>query len=180
MIIYFFPTTFTIGILFLLAALCWLRRKKYSFLYLVVFTLFWLYCMIIIREALFPIVIFQPDGSSSWQQFINVFAHINWVPFSYGPYARGSAIFWEVFLNFLITIPVGLVLPYLIKLGKRGIWIALVISGLGIEFLQLTLSLFVKFPYRVVDISDVILNTAGFLVGYFLFRLFSLIKSKIN
>ncbi len=47
--------------------------------------------------------------------------------------------------------------------------------GLGTELSQLLVSLiFVGGPYRGVDINDVLLNVAGVLLGYGLFRLFAL------
>ena len=78
----------------------------------------------------------------------------------------------EVVLNFLITVPAGLVLPYIFKLGRRGTWIAFLASGFGIEILQLSLGLITRVPYRVVDISDVILNSSGFILGYLIYRVF--------
>jgi glycopeptide antibiotics resistance protein len=45
--------------------------------------------------------------------------------------------------------------------------------GFGIELTQLLFNLILRYPYRVVDITDALLNAAGVLIGYALFRLFS-------
>ncbi len=41
-----------------------------------------------------------------------------------------------------------------------------VMVSLGIEILQLAISTVVGFPYRVFDVDDLILNTAGAALGW--------------
>jgi glycopeptide antibiotics resistance protein len=172
-VIYFYPYTFYAGLALMVFCLYLLRRAGHGWLHVVVFTLFWLYGMLILSQALFPIPVVEMDAASARREIGEVFGRINWSPFQYVYHALGRAIFKEILLNFLITVPAGLVLPYLFKLRERGILITLAACGLGIELMQLALSVLVKLSYRVVDISDVILNSAGFLMGYVLFLLFS-------
>jgi glycopeptide antibiotics resistance protein len=129
--------------------------------------------MLMVSEALFPIPIVEMDAASAQREMGQVLARINWVPFHYGYHTMGRAVFYEVLFNFLLSVPAGLILPYLFKLRKRGFIIALLVNGLGFEVLQLSLSLMVKLAYRVVDISDVILNSSGFLFGFGIFWLCS-------
>jgi len=69
--------------------------------------------------------------------------------------------------NALVLLPLGM----LIRLGTTGrTWpFALVVAlgvSLGIELLQLAMSLSMGFPYRVADVDDVILNVTGAMLGW--------------
>lgn len=69
--------------------------------------------------------------------------------------------------NLLGFVPVGLLLPLLIPLFRKGIYVLLAgfFLSLGFEVTQLVLGL------GVFDVDDLILNTAGCVAGYWLFRL---------
>jgi glycopeptide antibiotics resistance protein len=127
--------------------------------------------MLILREALFPIPIVEMDAASAREQLHVIFSRINWIPFYYGVYTRDYAVFAEVSMNFMITVPVGIVLPLVFNIKKRGFFVALFFCAFGIELLQLALEMVVKVPYRVIDVSDVILNSGGFIFGYLLYYL---------
>ena len=66
---------------------------------------------------------------------------------------------------------------------KDFLWLPLVV-GFGIELSQLILNILLRYPYRVVDITDALLNAVGIWIGYSFFRLFSglyiAITSKIR
>ena len=51
------------------------------------------------------------------------------------------------------------------------IWLPALV-GLSIEGLQLVISLLLGYPYRVIDVNDLIANAAGVLLGYAFFRVF--------
>ncbi|MBI9050172.1 MAG: VanZ family protein [Anaerolineaceae bacterium] len=171
MTIPFFPIAFSIGLALLAISLFLLHRAGHSWLHLMLFACFWLYSMLIVSRALFPIPIVEMDAASARQQLDEIFRRINWQPFSYGPFTRNWAVFREVVLNFLITIPAGLILPTLFRNQKRVFFVGLLVSAFGIELLQLSFEILVRVPYRVIDISDVILNSSGFVFGYLLYYL---------
>jgi glycopeptide antibiotics resistance protein len=178
-LITFYPFFFYAGLVLLLVALVLFRRAGHSWLHVFIFTVFWLYGMLMVSAALFPIPLVEMDTASAQREMGEVLARINWVPFHYGYHTLGRAVFYEVLFNFLLTVPAGLILPYLFKLRKRGFVIALLVNSLGFEVLQLSISLVVKVAYRVVDLSDVILNSSGFLFGYGLFWLCSCMLTRI-
>jgi glycopeptide antibiotics resistance protein len=169
--IYFYPTIFYPGIFGLAVSILVMGIRKYPWWKVVLFSLFWLYAMLILREALFPIPLVEMDTASAREQVGVIFSRINWKPFHYGVYTQNYAVFVEVAMNFLITAPVGIIFPIVFGMRKRGFFVALFFCAFGIEMLQLTLELLVKIPYRVIDISDVILNSGGFLFGYLLYYL---------
>jgi glycopeptide antibiotics resistance protein len=74
------------------------------------------------------------------------------------------------FGNILMFMPMGMFLPLLYnKRFYKVLFIAL-ISSCGIEFIQY-LNMFIGY-YRYVDIDDVILNTFGAIIGYWLYKVF--------
>lgn len=82
------------------------------------------------------------------------------------PFAYMFSDFTNSFLNVLLFIPLGVLLPLLWKRFKnplRAVLFGLLVSA-GIEFLQL-------FTYRATDINDLITNTLGTLVGWCIGRI---------
>jgi glycopeptide antibiotics resistance protein len=169
--IYFYPVFFYFGLVGLFVSQLILGFKRVSWWKILIFSLFWMYAMLIFREALFPIPVIEMDAASAREQVGVIFSRINWTPFYYGKYVRDYAVFAEVSMNFMITIPVGIVFPLMFGMKTRGFFITLFLCAFGIELLQLSLELLVKVPYRVIDISDVILNSSGFIFGYLLYYL---------
>ncbi|MEE1942402.1 VanZ family protein [Streptomyces sp. TRM 70361] len=83
------------------------------------------------------------------------------------PLTAGGLTFW---LNILMTVPLGFLLPLLsvrwgsaLRVGLCGAAVSL-----GIELTQLLL--LALGGVHVVDVNDLIANTAGALLGYLLFR----------
>jgi len=75
--------------------------------------------------------------------------------------------FWQAVFNFMLFIPFGLYLRYYF----RRSWSAtLILSALGSLFFELTqysgLYGIYNCPYRVFDVDDLMLNTAGGMTGY--------------
>ncbi len=73
--------------------------------------------------------------------------------------------------NLLLLLPFTLLGPVLWPQLRKW-WKALLLglgASLGIELGQLALRVFTEPPYRSVDIDDVILNTAGAMLGYGLY-----------
>ena len=95
---------------------------------------------------------------------------VNWKPFFFGnmftfaPYARH-----EILGNLLLTVPMGFGIPLLTRRSRRTIWMVLA-GGIVFESAQLLISLAYGWAYRSIDINDAILNTAGALIGYGVFR----------
>jgi len=77
--------------------------------------------------------------------------------------------------NFLLLLPLGIYGPILWPRVRSVPAIVLVGAGTSslIELGQLAVATAYGFPVRVADIDDVLLNTSGVLVGYFLWRAWS-------
>lgn len=76
---------------------------------------------------------------------------------------------YTVIFNIVMTMPFGMYLRYYFKCGlKKTMWLSFLLS-LFFEVTQLTGLYFVyPYPYRVFDIDDLLMNTLGGILGYFL------------
>lgn len=87
--------------------------------------------------------------------------NVNWIPLRYMINDLKNAG-----LNVLLFLPFGVMLPMLwpvFRSGKRTAWAGLAASGI-IEVAQL-------FTYRATDVDDLITNTLGAVMGYWLAKL---------
>ncbi|PRX39592.1 VanZ like protein [Planifilum fimeticola] len=75
--------------------------------------------------------------------------------------------------NIALGIPFGFGLPFLVESDFRSILRRGLFFTLSIELVQLVISLSYGFPYRTVDINDVMLNLSGVMIGFALFCFFS-------
>lgn len=75
--------------------------------------------------------------------------------------------------NILLFIPFGFLLPFLIKIRHVKITILGFLTSFCIELIQFS------FMYRVADVDDLILNTLGVNLGFFLYQLFVKLKQRI-
>lgn len=125
---------------------------------LAVRSVFCLYIVCVLGVTLLPVLSNLPELAG------NRYVPMELEPFrdlrnGYGNAARQLA------LNVVMTVPLGFLWP-LVR-GKKGVWravLAAFLLSLCIELLQPLLT-----TNRTSDITDVIANTAGGLVGYLLF-----------
>ncbi|MCI9434555.1 MAG: VanZ family protein [Bacilli bacterium] len=116
---------------------------------------------------------------------------VNLIPFSFiTDFIRESSIVWTnpntylkilkepcfytVILNIFMTIPFGMYLRYYFKCSlKKTIMYSFFLS-LFFEITQLTgLYHLYKYPYRVFDVDDLLMNTLGGVCGFYLMGIFS-------
>ncbi len=162
---------FYIGIvIILLSALVIARRKKnYSFLFF--YGLFTFYLLNVIKYTLFPIPIDPRVIAIHAGPTIDFMKGMNFIPFNYT--SIGNLFSRQVVLNVLLAIPFGFGIPFLTRIDLKKIIILGALFGVIIELLQLSISLMLGFPYRYVDINDVINNFTGAILGFLFFKIFS-------
>jgi len=161
---------FKLLILAIPAFIAWRRTR--SLPYVLSFALFGIYLLTVIQVALLPLDV-SPEyvrmmrQSASWQQNVNL------IPFYFGPYPQTLAdVLPTMAQNVLLTLPFGFGLSFVVRVRLRVFLALAPASGLVIELAQLAISLLLGYPYRVVDINDVLMNGLGVLVGYGLFQVF--------
>lgn len=76
---------------------------------------------------------------------------------------------YTVVFNIIMTIPFGIYLRYYFKLEKKKIIMFTFLLSLFFEFTQVSRLYFIyPYQYRVFDVDDLITNTFGGVVGYYL------------
>jgi len=91
------------------------------------------------------------------------------------PFIDIVKVTFQYFLNVMLFVPFGFLLPMLWRQFER--WHVTVLCGFA---LSLFIELAQLFSFRVTDIDDLIMNTLGSAVGYFLFRLVRRFFPKIS
>ena len=177
--LYFAPYPLFVGIAALALLLYILRRKGHRQPYLFCFSVFWVYLLLVVKVTLFPIPIeLNVDYVGTWERLIFTLSRVNLIPFYYAGYFNKRVIFIEVIQNIILTIPFGFGINFIARIEARKFPLLAIFVGLTIETAQLVISLFVG-AYRTVDITDVILNATGSLLGFALFRLFARVYSQL-
>jgi glycopeptide antibiotics resistance protein len=130
--------------------------------------------LLVIGVTIFPIPIFSgSNGMTLLERTVFILSRVQWVPFHYFSPHLSRVLVLEVLGNILLTIPFGFGINFLTSIkGQKILSLALSV-GFLIEICQLLVSLLVGVAYRTVDVSDVILNASGVIIGYVLFRFFS-------
>jgi len=172
-VIEFFPIPFLMGVMILVILIVRLRSRGRA--YLLVLTLFCLYVMAVIDVVFFPIPL--PGNwpeNLTWRETMQALSQVNLIPFNYGSlFLYPDSLFTalrDVAANIVLTIPFGWGISYLTKLqGKRIIWLALA-TGLFLEGTQLMMKLILGVFIHAVDISDVIWNGLGVVMGFGLYH----------
>lgn len=166
-------------ILVLLLSILWIQKRTLS--YLIFFSVFWIYLLILVSVTIFPIPLPDEGMFLTKQQITFVLSHINFVPFKYlsDPYVNSHIVFLEILQNVLLTISFGFGVSFIAQFKARDfLWLAIAV-GLTIEIAQLVISLGVG-VYRTVDSTDVLLNATGVLLGYGIFRIFACLYLKMT
>ena len=173
MLIRFDENDFLIGFGVLFVLLIVLRWKKRSFSYLLFFSIFWVYLLLVVQNIIFPFVI-NTDYSSP-----RILPGINLIPFYSGYCSIPRYCILNFVGNIILTIPFGFGINFLTRVKPRNfLWLAAAL-GIGFELSQLIISLVFRSGFRTIDINDSILNATGVLIGYVLFRAFAWAYLKI-
>ena len=155
-------------------------RKAHHWPSLLVWVAFGFYVLVVVDLAFFPLPLartmaFELREAPHWA------GRMNLIPF-YSRFGFGAANWAQFGQNLLLTVPMGVFLPFVLRghiSGKYFFWILLA-AGIGLEWEQWHISLILGFPYRVIDITDAIANTLGVLTGFGLFRGFAWVFLRLS
>ena len=179
MILYFDMVVWLIGIASLLVVLIVRWKRGYDVPRLFFLSVFWIYLLLVLKIAVFPIPLARGISTDTVQEFMPIMlSTVQLRLFFFGPFATLESIIVTILQNLFLTIPFGFGINFIQPLKFRDIlWLAFVI-GFGMEAIQFVIALVGVFigmwsPYHIVDINDALLNTAGILIGYGLFRVFA-------
>lgn len=134
------------------------RRRREHPIRVLFLALFTIYVYLALHVTLFPIdfseIKFNP----------HMWLSINLDPFKYH-------LPTNIYLNILLTVPLGLLYPFLWRHSWFKTLFISILSGLIIETAQLVIGSFTKNYTRIVDTADLLYNLIGVLVGYVIFRI---------
>ena len=143
-------------------------KKKKSLVYLIFFTIFYVYIVKVLDYTLFQfqslllLKHFMPDLILHGQ---TVGKNMNLIPLiTLTPEDLKTSL-----LNILLLIPFGFGLPSITNFRMKKIVVIGALFSIVIEFLQLITGFMAKITFRIADINDVIFNTVGVAAGYILF-----------
>ncbi|MGE5680338.1 MAG: VanZ family protein [Bacillota bacterium] len=153
-----------------LAAFFMLKKKK-DLVYVLFFTIFYIYLYKVFDYTLFQfqslllLKHFMPDlmvnGLSAGKS-------VNLIPLAIlTPGDVKTSL-----LNVLLMIPFGFGLPFITDFRMKRVVVSGALFSIIIEFLQLITGLLANTTFRIADINDLIFNTSGAAIGYLLFAEF--------
>jgi glycopeptide antibiotics resistance protein len=143
-------------------------KKEKGFVYLVFFTIFYVYLFKVLDYTLFQfqslllLKYFMPNLILNGQtagESINLIPLITLLPQD----------LTTSLSNILLLIPFGFGLPFITNLRMKKVVAIGVLFSITIELLQLVTGLVASLTFRIADINDVIFNTFGVAIGYLLF-----------
>jgi glycopeptide antibiotics resistance protein len=143
-------------------------KKKESLVYLLFFTIFYVYLFKVLDYTLFQfqslllLKHFAPDLILNGQ---TAGENMNLIPLITLTLEQLTTSL----LNILLLIPFGFGLPFITNFRMKKIVVIGALFSIVIEFLQLITGFMAKITFRIADINDVIFNTVGVAVGYLLF-----------
>ncbi|WP_322906350.1 VanZ family protein [Paenibacillus campi] len=154
--------------LLLLATGLLIARLAYRqpFMWICLAGLFGIYMLNVIRYTFFPfpihpqlIALMRTVGAEPGM------IRLNWIPF-YSQYYPSIFHDRSNYLNILMTVPYGILLPLLLPMSRKRMLLCALGIGVVIETLQGLLDLWLGYTYRTVDINDVIFNFIGAMIGW--------------
>lgn len=84
----------------------------------------------------------------------------------------------DIILNILMMIPFGYLLAKIKKTNVFKVLFKTLLFSVSIEFFQLLMSNFF-INHRFFDVTDIINNTIGGIIGYFLYYIFSKLRARL-
>lgn len=161
-----------LGLVILGVLLVVLWRRTQSLSALLCLFIFGIYLLFAVDRAFFPIAI-SGSYADEMRKVERVSSFINLIPFNFNFSEIPDIVFRQIFQNVLLTVPFGFGVSFVARLRAKDFAWLIPVIGFGIETMQVLISLLLRYPYRVIDINDALLNTLGVLIGYGSFRIFA-------
>ncbi|MFT3934650.1 MAG: VanZ family protein [Chitinophagaceae bacterium] len=146
-----------------------IKRKQESFFDVLLQSSFYVYAFAVLTLTGYFFLFNSVSSHNWWQGMMHRWDTnygVNLKPFIF--LRPGRLFTYNVVGNFFMLMPLGIYLPLLYKYTKNfftATFVAMMVS-ISIELMQLASN------FRVTDIDDVILNTAGAAVGFIIYLVF--------
>ena len=130
-------------------------------------TLMYVYISLVLYVTLMPIIVSLPFI------FNHPYMPMNMIPFDDYFSGRGDPV-RQILLNIIVTMPFGFLLPMVKKQNLVSCLFWTFLFSLAIELTQPLMN-----GFRAADITDLITNTMGGLLGYLLYLIFKPLENKM-
>jgi glycopeptide antibiotics resistance protein len=141
---------------------------------LIKFTVFYLYIAMVLYVTIMPFELSITINTESLAQYIHT------TPFEDFRLNRPGAL-RECLLNVVMTMPFGFLLPWVKKKSNViGIGLATLLFSACIEMIQLYYCLQGAFHSRSCDVTDLITNTIGGMIGYLIYCLAKNLERQVG
>jgi len=147
----------------------WRKEDKQKF---IVKTLIYIYISFVLFFTLMPFLIPIPGGNNLFLQSMNL------VPFRDVIKGINGAV-REAILNIIMLIPLGFLLPIVRKRNVITITLFSLLFSLSIELIQLLYIWSAGPTSRIFDVTDLINNTIGGIIGYLIYLIFRPLINKV-
>lgn len=161
-------TILLVGLIWAVSAAFLTLKKKKSFVYLLFFTIFYIYLYKVLDYTLLQfqsLLLLQHFLPNLVLNGVPAGRTVNLIPLA----TLRLADVKTSLLNILMMLPFGFGLPFITDLRLKKVVIAGLLVSIAIEFLQLVTGFMANTTFRIADINDVIFNTLGVAIGYMLF-----------
>ncbi|SRR6266498_5479570 len=155
MILDFDILSWLIGIALLLIVLVALWKRGYSVSYLFCLSVFWIYLLLVLKVAVFPIPLARGVSEDTVGEMLPVMlSSIHFRPFFFGQFATPQSIAITVFQNLTLTVPFGFGISFIKPLRAKDILWLSIAFGVGIELIQFLLALISVFLESVLKVVE--------------------------
>lgn len=172
-------TMLLVGLIWLGIVAFLLLKKKKNFVYLLFFTIFYVYIYKILDVTIFQfqsLLLLQHFLPNLMLNGVEAGRAVNFIPLA-------TLTLEDVktsLLNILMMMPFGFGLPFVTDFRFKKVVITGLFVSIGIEILQFVTGFISNMTFRVADINDLIFNTVGVAIGYILFVGFVRIYCRIS
>ncbi|MDP2090738.1 MAG: VanZ family protein [Candidatus Gracilibacteria bacterium] len=151
-----------------------LKVKKIRFNKILLYSLFYFYIISLLAVTLFPIPIQGLNEIGIYNKDTN-----NYIPFMSIIDIINKQLdiiikIKQIIGNIVLFIPMGFFVP-LIWENKKFInktLLIVLLCTIGIEITQLFISNLIGFSYKITDVDDILLNSLGGIIGFYLYKMF--------
>ena len=141
-----------------------IHHKDQSLIHKTILFLFFFYVISVIYLTLFPFLL-DRASLETIQEFGYQKGMINLIPFV------SSMSMKQAILNFIMLVPLGTMMPIVYQSMKtKTIILILILTPLTIEVIQALGSWLLQGRWKQADINDFMLNAAGAIIGFIIYR----------
>ena len=172
-------TLLLVGLLWLGIAAYLLLKKRKGFVYLLFFTVFYIYLYKVLDYTLIQfqsLLLLQYFLPNLMLRGVDAGRTLNLIPLV----TLRLVDVKTSLLNVLMMMPFGFGLPFITNFRFKRVVGAGLLLSISIEFLQFITGFIANTSFRIADVNDLIFNTAGVAIGFILFVAFVRIYRRMS